>query len=66
MFGVSLPYDVMFPQFGKKMREIQSVKPTVRADYTATRTPPVQYLDQEWVDSVSQAIENFRKLKEQQ
>jgi DNA-directed RNA polymerase subunit K/omega len=37
-----------------------------RADYLAMRKPPVQYLDQEWVDSVSQAIENFRKLKEQQ
>ena len=65
-FGVQLPYQTVFPDFAKYVEMKQAENAGNRADYLAMRKPPVQYLDQEWVDSVSQAIENFRKLKEQQ
>jgi len=64
-FGIQLPYETVFPDFSKLM-QTKYIKSINNPTYMAMLDPPVQYLDQEWVDSVSQAIENFRKLKEQQ
>lgn len=65
-FGIQLPYETVFPDFAKYVEMKKAEYAGNRADYLAMRKPPVQYLDQEWVDSVSQALENFRKLKEKQ
>jgi hypothetical protein len=64
-FGIQLPYETVFPDFSKLM-QTKYIKSINNPTYMAMLDPPVQYLDQEWVDSVSQAIENFRKLKEKQ
>lgn len=60
-FGEMLPYETVFRDFSKMM---DTQYPTSRADYIASRKPPVQKLDQEWVDTVSKALEDLKKLKE--
>tara|TARA_R110000868_G_scaffold67865_4_gene200982 strand:- start:5678 stop:6814 length:1137 start_codon:yes stop_codon:yes gene_type:complete len=62
-FGIQLPYETVFPDFSKLM-QTKYIKSINNPTYMAMLDPPIQYLDQEWVDNLSQAIENFRKLKE--
>jgi hypothetical protein len=67
-FGVDLPYELVYRDWAKALAEKQLTKPSLTPYFHATTggVTPIQKADQEWVDALSQAIENFRKLKEQQ
>jgi hypothetical protein len=62
-FGVNLPYEMVYRDWARKLADVQAQK-SMTPYYYATNAgvTPVQYMDQEMVDILSKAIEDFNKL----